>query len=457
MSFKVLCIDLDGTMVDLKKVHKDCFNQAISEIAGPEFTIREDEHLKIFDGKKSHEKLSLLNSLKAMPPDFNREIWRRKQELTQLSLDNLEKDERLIEVFRELKEMGLRLACCSNSIRITIETALDRLGISEYFDLIVSNEDCISPKSHPEIFWLAMILFKALPEETLIIEDSPVGLMAAYRSGARVMRVKSPKELTMENIKEKLNMTEDKKPKWVDKDLNVLILASGKGSRFEEQGFSMPKPLVSVEGEPMIKVVIDSLNIDANYIFVIRKEHNEKYNMGSMLNLICPGCRIIEVDKVTDGAACSALLAKEFINNNQKLIIANADQKPIFDSSEWLYSVQEQNLDGSVLTFENFSPKWSYVKNDKNGFVSEIAEKVVISNRASVGVYFWKNGADFVWSAEKMISEEKKVLNEYYLFPSMTELIEKDHKIKEYPVEKMYGLGVPEDLREYLNRDKNND
>lgn len=442
--------DLDGCLAELKDSHKECFNQAILEIAGEEFVISEEDHLKTFDGKKSHEKLKILNE-RGMNPNLNSAIWARKQELTTLALEKLPKDDNLISVFKELKQLGFNIACCSNSIRRTIEKALDKLGIREYFNLIVSNEDCISPKSHPEIFWRAMIHFKSLPEETLIIEDSPVGLLAAHRSNARVLRVKNPKDLTIEKIKNKLNMKEESKNKWVDKNLTVIILAAGRGSRFEQQGFSLPKPLIDVKGEPMLKVVIDSLSIDANYIFVVQKEHREKYNMDSMLNLLAPNCRIIEVDGVTEGAACSALLAKQFIDNDNPLIIANADQKPIFNSSDWLYSIQEQKLDGSALTFESYSPVWSYVKTDEKGYITEVKEKEVISNQASVGVYYWARGKDFVWSAEKMIQENKRVRSEFYLFPSVSELLEQGMKFKPYQVDKMIGLGTPEQLEQYLN------
>lgn len=455
----LVCCDGDGVLFELKDVHKDCFNRAISEIAGPEFAITEDEHLKIFDGKKSHEKLSLLNSLKGMSSDFNQRIWRRKQELTQLSLDNLQKDERLIEVCRELKEMGMQLACCSNSIRITIETALDRLGISEYFDLIVSNEDCISPKSHPEIFWLAMIHFKSLPEETLIIEDSPVGLMAAYRSGARVMRVKNPKELTMENIKEKLNMIETSKEKWVDKKMTVVIPAAGLGQRFQDAGFSFKKPLISIPnmgGKTMIQVVVENLKLEANYIFIVLKEDYEKYNLGHFLRVICPGCEVIQSDGLSGGSAETVLLARQFLENNSNpVLLANSDQFFTPEGvSEFLYAAQEKDCDASVLTFKSSNPKFSYCKVGEGGLVVEVAEKTVISEHANVGIFYHKRASDCVKYIEEMIRAGCKVNGESYYSPMLNFAIKNGQKVIIHEIDTCWCLGDPESLKFFIDNYK---
>ncbi len=94
---------------------------------------------------------------------------------------------------------------------------------------------------------------------------------------------------------------------------NVLIPMAGAGSRFEQAGYTFPKPLIDVKGRPMIQVVTDNLNIKANYIYVVQKEHREKYNLDTLLDLITPGCKIVEVDGVTEGAACTALLAKNIL------------------------------------------------------------------------------------------------------------------------------------------------
>ena len=231
-----------------------------------------------------------------------------------------------------------------------------------------------------------------LPEETLIVEDSPHGLLAASRSRANVLRVDNPKDLVLSKIISKLDETKSKimsTPKWQGGKMNVLIPMAGAGSRFAAAGYTFPKPLIDVEGKPMIQAVVDNLNIDANFIYVVQKEHRAKFNLDTLLNLITPNCKIVEVDGMTEGAACTTLLAKEFINNDEPLLMANSDQFVEWDSNEFMYKMIEQKVDGGILSFTATHPKWSFAKVDEYGYVTEVAEKNPISDIATVGVYYW--------------------------------------------------------------------
>ena len=124
-----------------------------------------------------------------------------------------------------------------------------------------------------------------------------------------------------------------------------------------------------------------------------------------------PNCKVVELDKLTEGAACTTLLAKEFINNSNPLIIANSDQFIEWDSSKTMYKFTTKKIDGSILTFESIHPKWSYAKCDKNNFVTEVAEKKVISKNATVGVYYWSKGKEYVKYAEQMIKKNIRLNN----------------------------------------------
>jgi dTDP-glucose pyrophosphorylase len=296
---------------------------------------------------------------------------------------------------------------------------------------------------------------ECLPEETLIIEDSPYGLLAASRSRANVLRVDNPSDLTLEKIEKKLN---DNRvmgiPKWQGGNMNILIPMAGAGSRFQQAGYTFPKPLIDVEGKPMIQVVVDNLNIDATFIYVVQKEHREKYNLDTLLNLITPGCKIVEVDGVTEGAACTTLLAKEYIDNVQPLVIANSDQFVEWDSNEFMYKMIEQKVDGGILTFKSTHPKWSFTKVDEYGYVTEVAEKNPISDIATVGIYYWTKGSDYVKYAEQMIEKNIRTNNEFYTCPTFNEAIGDGKKIKTFNIEKMWGLGTPEDLNHYLENKK---
>lgn len=448
---KLVIFDLDGVLVEAKNIHFEALNKALGE----KYAIEWNEHLSIYDGLKTNQKLEMLNKNKGLPTSMYKEIWDNKQKYTLEALSNLQPSTQLQVCLKSLTLEGYKIACCSNSIRKTVLTVLSKLGIIEYFDLIVSNEDVKNSKPHPEMYWKAISTMGYLPEEVLIVEDSPYGLLAASRSKAHVMRVGSPKEVTYNNIykhlnKEKMNTT----PKWKDEKLNILIPMAGAGSRFEQAGYTFPKPLIDVRNKPMIQVVVENLNIDANYIYIVQKKHREKYNLDALLNLITPGCKIVETDGLTEGAACTALLAKEFINNDNPLFFANSDQFVEWDSNEFMYKMNETNADGGIVTFTATHPKWSFAKINENGLVTEVAEKNPISDIATVGYYFWKHGSDFVKYAEQMIEKDIRVNNEFYVCPVFNQAIADSKEIRTFNIKGMWGLGTPEDLKYYLENYK---
>jgi dTDP-glucose pyrophosphorylase len=245
-----------------------------------------------------------------------------------------------------------------------------------------------------------------------------------------------------------------KSPAWKDEKLNILIPMAGAGSRFEQAGYTFPKPLIDVKGKPMIQVVVENLNMDANFIFVVRKEHRERYNLDSLLKLIAPGCQIVETDGLTEGAACTALLAKDFIDNDSPLFFANSDQFVEWDSNEFMYKMNETNADGGIISFTATHPKWSFAKINEEGLVTEVAEKNPISDIATVGYYYWKHGSDFVKYAEQMIRKDIRVNNEFYVCPVFNEAVGDGKQIRTFDIPKMWGLGTPEDLKYYLENYK---
>ena len=445
---KLIIFDLDGVLVEAKQIHFDSLNEAL----GKNYAISWNEHLSKYDGLKTSQKLEMLTKEKNLPSSSYEEIWKNKQDLTLKKLKDLEPSNILIECMSKLKEDGFKLAVCSNSIRKTVLIVLSKLNIIEYFDLILSNEDVLNSKPHPEIYWKAISYNKCLPEETLIVEDSPYGLLAANRSSSKIMRVKNTTEVNYSNIINYMKQQDNKNtvPKWKDNKLNVLIPMAGAGTRFESAGYTFPKPLIDVNGKPMIQVVVENLNIEANFIYVVQKKHRIKYNLDTLLGIITPNCKIVEVDGVTEGAACTALLAKEFINTDSPLFFANSDQFVVWDSNEFFYKMNETNVDGGIVTFTSIHPKWSFAKVNEDGFVTEVAEKKPISDNATVGFYFWKKGSDFVKYAEEMISNNIRVNNEFYVCPVYNQAIKYDKKVIVYKAKEMWGLGTPEDLNNYL-------
>lgn len=447
---KLILFDLDGVLVDAKEIHYVALNKAIAKYS-PDHYISRQDHLSKYDGLKTFEKLHKLSIEKGLPYELHDKIWREKQEQTMLEFAKIQPNVELQELMSQLKSDGLLVACCSNSIRKTVYVALSKLGLVEYMDLMLSNEDVAMSKPHPELYWKAMSIFGVTPEETLIVEDSPPGLLAASRSGANILRVDGIKDVTLHNIKTKINsLNLFTVPKWQGDKINILIPMAGAGSRFQAAGYTFPKPLISVNGKPMIQVVIENLNIDANFIFVVQKEHREKYNLDTLLNLLAPNCKIVEVDGMTEGAACTTLLAKEYIDNDQPLLMANSDQFVEWNSNEFMYKMIDQNLDGGIVTFTATHPKWSFAKVDENGFVTQIAEKNPISDVATVGIYYWSKGSDYVKYAEQMISKNIRTNNEFYVCPVFNEAIEDGKGIKSFHIDRMWGLGTPEDLDYFI-------
>ena len=453
MTTKLVIFDLDGVLVEAKNIHYEALNKALGEYA-----ISWNEHLSTYDGLKTSQKLNMLTTEKDLPIEDHKRIWNDKQKFTLEALSNLEIDSNLLSTIARLSSEGYKIACCSNSIRKTVLTVLAKLGLIEFMDLIISNEDVLNSKPHPEMYWQAISKMGCLPEETLIIEDSPYGLLAAARSKSYILRVKNPQEVTYNNISNKLNEIKmgDKQniPAWRDETLNILIPMAGAGSRFEKAGYTFPKPLIEVRNKPMIQVVVENLNIKANYIYVVQKSHREQYNLDALLSLITPGCKIVETEGMTEGAACTALLAKEHINSDAPLFFANSDQFVEWDSNEFMYKMNETDADGGIVSFTATHPKWSFAKIDEQGLVTEVAEKKPISNIATVGYYYWKQGSDFVKYAEQMIDKNDRVNGEFYVCPTFNHAIADGKQIRTFQANEMWGLGTPEDLNYFLENYK---
>ena len=452
---KVIIFDLDGVLVDTKLIHFEALNSALKKYNFDEISI--DDHVKIFDGLPTIEKLKLLQKTKKLPKKFFSKIQKFKQKITsEILRRKIKKNNKIIKIMKNLHNK-YKIVVATNAVNSTLNICLNKLGIEKYVDFKLSNEDINKPKPNPEIYLRIFVKFGIYPSEALIIEDSHYGREAAISSGAKLLPIKKIEELDLKKIRLNLTskkMINKKNVSWEDNKMNVLIPMAGAGKRFFDAGYIFPKPLIEIDNKPMIQWVIESLNLQANYIFIIQKEHQEKYNIKSVLKILQPNCKIIELDHLTEGAACTTLLAKEYINNDDPLIIANSDQYINWNSSKAFYDFNSKNLDGAILTFEAIHPKWSYAKCNNEGFVTEVAEKKVISRNATVGVYYWKHGSDYVKSAEEMIKKNIRVNNEFYVCPVYNEFLRKNKKIKIHKVDKMWGLGTPEDLNNFIQKMK---
>lgn len=451
---KLVIFDLDGVLLDSRDLHFESLNLAL-ELVSPRHIISRSIHLKSFDGLNTRKKLEILSDRYGLDRSLHNEIWELKQNFTSSLLENLEPDEELQKMMLLIQKHNIAIAVASNSIRDTVQKVLTKLGIESFVDLIVANEDVKYSKPFPEAYWKCMIEFGILPSNTVIFEDSEIGRRGALSSGAVLHTLRNRRDLTLGRIEKAIReLTKGSAnmeiSRWKSDVLNILIPMAGAGSRFADAGYTFPKPLIEVQGKPMIQSVVDNLNIEAQYIFIVQRKDHEKYNLEYLLNLIAPGCKIVVTEGLTEGAACTTLLASEYINNDQPLLIANSDQIIEWDSSETMYALETSNVDGSILVFNSSHPKWSYAKVNSEGYVIEVAEKKPISNLATVGIYYWKKGSDYVKYANQMIQENQRINGEFYVCPVYNLAIQDQKAISTRFVDKMWGIGTPEDLDIYL-------
>lgn len=233
--------------------------------------------------------------------------------------------------------------------------------------------------------------------------------------------------------------------------INVVIPIAGRAQRFLDKGFMAPKPLIMVRNKHMIDWAMSSLNTDkCRLIFCVRKDHVNSHSIDAILREKFPNNEvvIIVVDRVTRGTLSTCLLAREFIDNDDPLIIYTPDVyfEQTFQANAW-WGKNNNDLDGMLLTFKANSPAHSYAQTGDDGLVIQTAEKEVISGEAAVGVYCFKEGQQFVKYADEMEREEITTNGEFYICPLYNLMIRDGLLVGTEPVDKMHVLGTPEELR----------
>jgi len=453
---KAILFDFDGTLCQLVEAHYSALNAAIEKIAGKQYTISQEEQDKIFNGLSTKTKLNMLIVKKGLPKELVDQINSLKQDLTLGFIqDSISENPKLKQDLQALKDEGYLIYCVSNAMHQTVVSGLTKLDVVSIFDHIIGNDGIKRQKPAPDIYLQAFLHAGLDPKECLIVEDSGHGRESAQRSGAHICTVDSEVDTTYQHIKNRIIQIGNPKHKWVDNKLNIVLPMAGLGSRFSVMGFSLPKPLIDVNGKPMIQIVVENMNVEANFIFIVQKAHYEQYNLGYLLPLIAPGCKIVQLDGLTEGAACSVLKAKEFIDNDNHLFMINSDQYLEWDSLDFFNKMLTSKCDGGIITFKKENdPKWSYVRLDKDGLIVEVKEKSPISNIATIGGYYFNKGKDFVAAAEEMIMADDRTNNEFYVAPTYNYMTGK--KIVNYEIGEndFWGLGTPEDYNLYLQKFK---
>ena len=230
---------------------------------------------------------------------------------------------------------------------------------------------------------------------------------------------------------------------------NILVPMAGLGSRFIKEGFKVPKQLINIKDKHLIDISLDCLDYEGcNLIFVVRDETVYNFHMDDLLRKkFGDDIKVVVLDKLTDGSVCSCLYAEEYIDNDAPLIIHTLDIefRPVFNP----HIMNNLNGDGLLLTFKSNSSNYSYAKVDRNGFVTQTAEKKAISSDACVGIYGFKKGSDFCKYAREMIKRDLRTKNEFYISPLYNLLIEDGKKIRTEMVDKMHVFGTPDEFHFY--------
>lgn len=191
--------DLDGVLVDSKELHYDALNLALKSV-NEKYVISKQEQESVYEGMTTRSKLDILTHTKGLPKDLHEYVWRLKQQYSSLMFKDLPVDAELVEVFKQIKKQKIAVGIASNSIRDTLVSCLNSIGVLEYADVYLSNEDVNSPKPNPEIYNLCMLKLGSSPASTVIFEDSNIGKEAARQSGAFLVEVGSRQDLTMRFI-----------------------------------------------------------------------------------------------------------------------------------------------------------------------------------------------------------------------------------------------------------------
>lgn len=443
LKYNKYLFDLDGVLVDTLNIQYNSTVKAISKYVNINLTEGLEKILR--SNITTSKKLDYLIQKNIISKEQKNIIYSEKKKISNDKFKNLLLDDEKIKLFSFLKDKSCLISVVTNGNRKSAEIILKSLGLYNFLDLLISNQDVTNPKPHSEPYVKAISHFGGDLKDFIIFEDSETGLIAANGTGCKVYQVTKVSDINLDLIKRINNLNR-----------NILIPAAGLGSRFQQRGFKLQKPLIELGNKTLIHHAISSLDIEGNYIFIIRKiDNNSNIKLIELLRSIKRDCKIIEIDYVTEGSASSCYLAKELIDNDNELIISNCDQILEWNSKKFLeYS---SNYDCSVLTFKSNEKQHSYIKTDENNKGIEIKEKEVISDNALVGVHYFKKGSDFINSYEYIFKNKIKFKNEYYLSTVCNNLINQGKEVVNYTFPKnelYYSTGTPKDYFKYM-RDHN--
>lgn len=235
--------------------------------------------------------------------------------------------------------------------------------------------------------------------------------------------------------------------------VNIIIPMAGKGKRFIEAGYITPKPLLEIAEKPIIQYIIESMRLpNAQFIFIVRQDHCDEYQLDKRLLELEPNAKIVKINEMTEGAVCTVLLAKEHFNDSNPVIIKDCDQIPNWAPTNFLEFVQRNRADGAIINIHTDQAHYSFSRVNSEGNIIETAEKSVISNYGSIGIYYFAKGEELIKYSERMIEKNLRVNNEFYTSPVYNQYIQDGKKILHYPVAEHFQFNSPEQFEQ--NKEK---
>jgi dTDP-glucose pyrophosphorylase len=235
--------------------------------------------------------------------------------------------------------------------------------------------------------------------------------------------------------------------------VNIVIPMAGQGRRFIEAGYVTPKPLLKIGDDLVIKHIIDIMRIpQAQFIFIVRQDHCDEFQLDKRLLEIEPNAKVVKISEMTQGAVCTVLLAKHLIDNPDPVIIKDCDQIINWNPEHFFEFVERNKADGAIVNIHTDRPNYSFSRVNSRGQIIETAEKSVISNYGSVGIYYFAKGSDLVKYAQRMIDKNIRTNNEFYTSPVYNQFIQDFKTILHYPIAEIFQLGTPEEFFENKNK-----
>lgn len=455
---KALIFDLDGVLIESKDLHYQTFNQAIAEVAGEKYLLEYEEHLALYDGLSTRQKLAKMSLLKQLPIETHDKIFSRKQELSSGAFASLPINQNVAITLQKLKAAGFCLGVASNCIRSSIFLLLKRIGILNEIDLILSNEDVSKAKPDGEIYAKAASCFGCLPSEVIAIEDSKKGFEAVRRAGLELIQVSSPKDITLSFLLPKIFAIEAKYKK-----LKYIFPLAKRTTSFWISGnealpTEIPLQLADIQGKPLLSHAIENLQSEhpnKEYSFMVQKNIRMKYSLDSTLiaSTKYAATEIISVTTDQLGAAATVNLTK--LGDNDSVLISDGShiiEWPTAGGLEdfFLFVRKKSALAGVIVHYDTDS-RWSYIEQDGNDLdrVKMIHEKNPVSSLACAGTYYWYSSVNIANTIKYLLGQEPK--RKIFISDVLNVEIRLGHRVVYYPVKKVWSLRSLEEIQLYAN------